>query len=794
MIKVPGTGPLNCEIAIVGEAPGVDEERCRMPFVGASGRMLNSMLNSHGISRNSVYITNVVKERPPSNNINVFLELKPNNIYRSEAYNMYEQELYKELTDCTANVIVAAGATALYALTRKTQITKYRGSILHSVPELNYRKVIPTLHPANVLYDYSQVHCINIDLGKVAKQAKFPEVILPKRNFILDPTFIEAIGRLTELYNYDTISFDIEVMHGEVSCIAFSCKDWTICIPFTKNRKINYPQQEEVTIWKNIKQLLETHRRVVGHNITFDFTFLFNRYGIIVSNPHDSMVAQAIAYPDLLKGLAFVCSAYTDEPYYKDDGKIWTKLAGGSESDFWLYNAKDAAVCLEAFDKIMLELIEQGNVDTYLRQIGIIKSLVYMHTVGMLVDVDKKKDLSQQATKQADKLEADIKDIMGVDINLSSPKQLMKYFYIDKGYKPYTNRKTKRFTVDEGALLGLHKKGVKEASLILEHRRILKAKSTYYDMVIDDDNRIRCSFDPVGTKNGRISSSETIFGTGGNMQNLTEEMKGVIIADAGYVLYSLDLSQAENRIVAYIAPEHTMISAFEAGEDIHSKTASMIFRKPIEEISREKGSTLLGGGKYSERDIGKRANHGLNYGESFVKFSELNDITAAEAKFIIASYLMAYPGITKYHTWVADRLRTERSLINLMGRRRVFLDKWDDDLLRKGYNFIPQSTVADVINQHGLIFLTNTEYDIVLLNQVHDSIVIEIARDYGPHYHAKALWALKKSLEQPLKVRDTEFVIPVDISTGPSMLAKQKLKADSLDILEDNLANSIIWG
>ena len=111
---------------------------------------------------------------------------------------------------------------------------------------------------------------------------------------------------------------------------------------------------------------------------------------------------------------------------------------------------------------------------------------------------------------------------------------------------------------------------------------------------------MRCAFNPVGTKSGRLSSSKTIFGTGTNLQNQPAEMKGYMMADDGFVLYNMDLSQAENRVVAYIAPEPSMIQAFENGTDIHSQTAGLIFRKPVDEISDEPGSCDIAGGRYSE--------------------------------------------------------------------------------------------------------------------------------------------------------------------------------------------------
>ena len=94
-------------------------------------------------------------------------------------------------------------------------------------------------------------------------------------------------------------------------------------------------------------------------------------------------------------------------------------------------------------------------------------------------------------------------------------------------------------------------------------------KSHFIDVTLDTDKRLRCSFNPVGTESGRLSSSETIFGTGTNMQNLPMEFRQYLIADDDCMLFNIDLSQAENRIVAYISPEPNMINAFETNIDLH---------------------------------------------------------------------------------------------------------------------------------------------------------------------------------------------------------------------------------
>ena len=353
--------------------------------------------------------------------------------------------------------------------------------------------------------------------------------------------------------------------------------------------------------------------------------------------------------------------------------------------------------------------------------------------------------------------------------NPNSVKQLKDYFYIHKGIKPYVSRTTGNPTTDEDALKRLLRKGHKEAELLLEIRGLTKLKSTYLDVTLDEDKRLRCAMNPVGTKSGRLSSSKTIFGTGTNMQNQPKEMKKFMLADDGYIMYSCDLSQAENRVVAYIAPERAMIEAFENEIDIHRQTAGLIFQKPISEISDESGSCHIGGGKFSERFWGKKANHGLNYDLGYRTFAYYYEIVEADSKFIVESYHNAYPGVRKYHRWVQEQLKQGRTLTNPFGRNRKFMNRWGHELFKEAYSWIPQSTVADKINRDGILFMYNNQQwfkDVDILNQVHDSIVFQIPINIGIKRHADILHRLKNSLESPIEWRVRSFSIPLDIEMG----------------------------
>lgn len=783
---IPGEGPLDAPICFIGEAPGADEDRMGRPFVGRAGRLFDDLLRRAGIARTACRITNVVKERPPNNDISIFINLEKKGNAGTPAFWEHVGLLKKELQQCTANVFVPLGNVPLFTLTGRKGITKWRGSILESTL-LPGKKVIPTIHPSAALREYLFEHYIVHDLRRIVEQAKFPEVRTPQRNLILKPSFLDTMAFLRYIKEKcKSVGFDIEVLNNNVSCISFATSPHEcICIPFLSKGDPYFDPDQEVEIWHAITGILEDPSITkIGHNVIFDATFLFQKFGIRTKPLHCTMIAQAILHPDFPKGLDFVTSTWTDEPYYKDDGKKYFK-SPDNDMSFWRYNALDSAVCLEAFPKQMYDLQRMDNVQTYMRQSALIEPLMYMQVRGIRVDVENMRRESEEAEKKIHALTEELKSICGFDINPNSPAQLKTYFYDVKGLPPYTNRKTGAVSTDVEALKRLSRKGIREARLVLDIRKLTKLRGTYYEVTLDKDNRLRGAMNPVGTKTGRLSSSKTIFDTGGNMQNQPPQMKRMMIADEGCLLIACDKSQAENRIVAYIAPEPSMIAAFEEGRDIHSQTAGLIFGKPFDQVSREEGSCPLGNGEDSERGWGKKANHSLNYDLSPRAFSLIFEMPEAEAKFIWERYHTVYPGIRQqYHRWVRESLSRDRTLINPFGRRRLFLDRWGDDLFKEAYAFIPQSTVADLINEWGLLYVYNNQEifrDIEILNQVHDSLELQVPIKCGFAYIANACISLQESLNQPIEWRSTSFVIPTDFKIGFNLEDMEKVKITTPD-------------
>lgn len=805
-IQVPGDGPMDCQICFIGEAPGRREAQTGKPFVGTAGELFDKLLNGNQIQRSRCRVTNVVKVQPENNDITPFLDLSKTHPEPSDSYLQYEDYLYDELTQCSANVIVPLGNISLYALTRKVPrvdkgITKWRGSILSAevrpsspvANRLNGRKVIPTIHPASVLRpgNYLQQHYISRDLQRIAEESKSPDIAYTERHLIVRPSFFEIMGFLSTIKtSCKIVAYDIEVRKGEVSCIAFAVSPTlVISIPFEYEKGDYMTISQEMEVWQAIGAILRDRSitKVIQYT-PYDVPFIMHKYGIPTCSVEDTYVAHRVLYSDLPAKLEFMTSTLTREPYYKDEGKEAFKGPVRDWDAYWRYNAKDAAMCMEILpiEKRMLE--RTGNLGTYNRQMSMFEPLLYAQMRGMKIGLDKLKEVNVNTKEQIDKLQAELDTLVGHPLNVNSAPEMRKYFYIELGYKPYISRKTGGPTTDSTALRRLSRKGCVQAAPARKLRELRKLYGTYLTVELDDDGRLRGNYNPAGAETGRFSCKQTVFGTGCNMQNQMKEIKRLLLPDPGYVLFIIDLSQAENRIVAYITPEPTMRECFELGTDVHRKTASLLFGIPLDEVSGEDGSSSLGRGDKSQRFWGKQANHALNYDLGYKKFALDHELTDQEGKRLVERYHQVYPAIRNtYHPFIKAQLQKDRTITNPYGRRRTFLDRWDDNLFRAAYSHFAQGTVADKTNEE---CLKPTYYDqdtfgpVELLNQEHDAIWFQIPLSVGWDRISVLLTAMKTNLEEPVPWRES-FVIPADVKMGPNIADVKVLTDLSPEALEE---------
>jgi uracil-DNA glycosylase family 4 len=784
---VPPEGPLECKICTVVEQPGRQEisRTPRRPLIGPAGHLYDQCLQAARLNRSEIYHTNVIKDLDlPLAKYITGPTRKGDSVHVTNLGQNYIDILKDELSKCTANVFLATGNVALFALTSRWGIMSWRGVPIESTL-LPGRKVIPIIHPASFTDEklfknpkaYLNKHLIVMDMRKAKNESEFADIIRIPRNILIKPAYYQVLEFLAQCKQKGlegvTIDYDIEISNMELSAISFAFSPTeAISIPFTAPGQDYWSPDQEADIMLLIKSILEDPQiRNRGQNIIFDSHFLLRKYGICTNNMDDTMVAQKICYPEYKVGLDFITSFWTDIPYYKADGKFWLKGIGTFEKG-WMYNGYDSIVCADAHPKQMAEITEKHNIEAYERQRKVIPPLTYMMERGIRVDTEGMKKEYDASGLLLDNLREELNREVGRDINPLSPDQLMHYFYVEKSLPPY--RTKGKVTTDEKALIRIARKGFKSAQIILQIRRLNKRRSTYLSLdKIDTDGRIRCAYNPVGTRYSRVSSGENIFGTGTNLQNWPHDLLRYLLADEGYLYCSFDESQFENRIVAYVGNILPMIEAFETGKDVHSLTGALISGKPYEQVREENKLDIkapIGDGTHTWRFWGKKCNHALNYDEGYKKFSLDLEIEERDGKVLHYSYHRAYPGVrNSYHAGVKAQLAKDRTLTNLLGRRVTFLGQWGDKLFKEAYSCIPQGTCGDVINERGVnhIYYDQDYYQpIELLNQVHDSVGFQVPLTLPLKQIAAMLIRIKKNLEQPLRWKDREFIIPADLTIG----------------------------
>ena len=820
------SGRPDSRFAFFGEQPGKIEIEKGRVFSGPAGDELDRCLDLAHIPRSLCYLSNIIKDfdAPPDEYIQLY---QGNKLLREpsihEKGKFYLELLRREVAELSTDVIGAFGGIALFALTGRTGITNYRGSILPCIiggVEIPNKRVVASFHPATVIPPKNQFlnrRLIVHDMERLLTIADGLYVPTDRQVYIR-PSFPQTLDFLAYCKDQglkgERVSYDIEVfmdrLYKQVSCISFAVGHEAMSIPFADHKGDILTIGDEMLIWEKIGEILESSQiRKCGQNLTFDAHFLLRTYGICMTNADDTMIAQKTIMPDYPVGLDFLTSWWTDHVYYKQDGKDFFAY-GGQYEKFWHYNALDSIMCSEIFPKQEEVIFQQENQSAYERQRKMIEPCCYMMERGLLTDVEAMDIKAREIADQIEKTQRNITDFVGWELNPNSGKDLLRYFKDEQKTKPYLARRPSGIyspTFDDIAMKRLARKGHREIStMILEKRRLVKQLSNYLDVrKVDSDKRSRCQYKPSGTRYSRLASAENIFGSGGNQQNIPAELQEFLIPDPGYAYGAFDLDQAENRIVAYVGEILNMIDVFESGQDVHAKTAMYIvtvFFKGIDlENYNVRSLAPMGDGTHSWRDWGKKANHGFNYDWGSDAFALKNEIPNAEGSKIYEAYHTLYPGVKRgFHAHVRRCLRINRQLTNLMGRKTVFLDRLDSNTFKEAFSCIPQGTVGDIINERGIEYIYYNQdlfESIELLRQVHDEIGFQNPLSIGWRVWARQLNMIKSKLETPLVTHyGREFVIPASFTLGKCLNKRVGFDIESSiwPEREDNLAKLLELG
>jgi uracil-DNA glycosylase len=787
-VTVRSSGPTNARIAIVGEAPDSEEEAQGKPFVGSSGYLLDQMLSGAGIARSECFVTNVCRECPPNNDISAWISDRKTPPAKDWLYHAGKwaspvvaqgrAELALELEAIKPNIIIALGNTPMWCLTGRTGIMNWRGSQLRTAASV---QCIPTIHPADVLREWKFRQIVVHDLRRAARfrHTQWQE---PKYEFQIRPTrqnvesVLSHLNARLESGERIRIAFDLETRAGHIACAGIA---WTttagLCIPFMCVEQATgyWSESEEAAIIRSLARVL-THPNVevVGQNILYDCQYTWRHWGFVPRVAQDTMISQHALFSDLPKSLAFLASMYSDYyVYWKDEGKEFYSgsgdIAPSAQDVLWRYNCLDCVYTLEV-GEVLERTVEQMNMtDVHRFQQAMLWPVLKAMQLGIKVDLAQRAKLVMEVQEAIEYRERFLADVLGHPLNPDSPKQMQALFFGDLKLPVQMTRAVKgkpgHATLNDDALQKLAQKEPLVRPLIAaigDIRTLRKFLSNFLTRPLDADGRWRCSFNIGGSASGksapktyRLSSSESAFGTGANLQNIPSEksksigkaaarggigdpyqfpnIRSIFVPSPGYDIIELDLQRADLFVVCWEADDALLKRAMLTGADIHLLNAYILADKtppPMEELveSHPAYPTHRAPMKLA-REFAKVFCHGTNYGGGAKTMAANTGNSIADVERAQRIWFKHHPGILSWHTRVKAQIAGRRYVQNRFGYRWQIFDRIES-VVPEAIAWIPQSTVSIVINKIWLNVFTHLPWCNVLA-QVHDSLLIECPRE-----------------------------------------------------------------
>ena len=504
--------------------------------------------------------------------------------------------------------------------------------------------------------------------------------------------------RTKEFLSLDTETTSTSPIDAELVGLSFAVKEFeAFYVPIPAKR------EEALRIVNIFKEVYEDPKILkIGQNLKYDLEVLAN-YGIeLKGKMWDTMIAHYLIQPELHHNMDYMAEIYLNyQTIHIDEligpkGKNQKSMRELSPTDVYEYAAEDADITLRLKNKLEPELkkFECENL-FYNIEMPLMPVLAEMEMNGVCIDTDSLKETSKVLTDRMNEIEGRIYELAGGQFNIASPKQVGEILFdklkiVEKAKKT----KTGQYVTSEEVLQQLKNKHEIVAD-ILEHRGLKKLIGTYIDalpkLINPRTGHIHTSFNQTITATGRLSSSDP------NLQNIPirgedgKEIRKAFIPEPGCLFFSADYSQIELRVMAHLSKDEAMVEVFREGKDLHAATAANIYKKPIEEVTRD------------ERTKSKRANFGIIYGITVFGLAERLDIPRDEAKMLIDGYFQTFPQVHDYMEMSKEIARKQGYVTTLFGRRRYLPDINSHNATVRGFaernaiNAPIQGTAADII-------------------------------------------------------------------------------------------------
>jgi len=573
------------------------------------------------------------------------------------------------------------------------------------------------------------------------------------------------------LFAFDTETTSIDAMRARIVGVSFAVAPGEGAYVPLAHDYLDAPQQlNREDVLEALRPLLEDpDQEKVGQNLKYDCTVL-SHHGISLAGMRfdtmlESYVLDSTGSRHDMDTLALKYLGHKTISYEEVAGKGKGQLSFNEVplEQAGPYAAEDAEVTLR-LHQVLFERLrqEQGQRELFERiEMPLVPVLSKIERTGVRVDGDMLAAQSAELAERISELEAKAYEEAGAAFNIASPKQIQEILFERLELPVLAKTPKGQPSTAESVLVELAEQH-ELPRLILEHRGLSKLRSTYTEklpaLVNPDTGRVHTSYHQAAVATGRLSSSDP------NLQNIPvrtaegRRIREAFVPAPGMRLIAADYSQIELRIMAHLSADEGLLSAFEKEEDVHRATAAEVFGTPVEEVSSD------------QRRSAKAINFGLIYGMSAFGLARQLGIERGQAQEYIDLYFERYPGVRTFMDTIRARVREQRFVETVFGRRLFLADITSSNHARRqgaeraAINAPMQGTAADLIKLAMLSvdgWLCEDNSGAYIIMQVHDELVLEVPESDTARV-AGAVAELMTSV--------AELAVPlkVDVGSGPN--------------------------
>lgn len=663
-------------LAIVGEAPGVQEAYAGKPFIGPSGQLLQRVLDYHGLDRRSAVVTNATLCRP-----------RDNATPPAAAVAACRNRLLDDLKD--VDQVLALGNTAAKSILSTTQgITSLRKG---PPKDWNGKKVVATFHPAACLRSGDYYPSLVNDTGKLVREQ--PEWTPP--SFVVVDDEERALEAIEQLYNLtDRLVVDIECgIDKDVSFDHPNNYDMLcVGVQYAKKKAVIFGENSLTEkVWEAMKKLFNA-KKLIAQNGKFDFEGLYRYLGQL-RLWFDTMLAHyCLDERPGNHGLKYLAVELLGAPEY--DRELGQYLGPGKNygdiprAVLYRYNAYDVDCTWDLceFFEGELERTGQRKLHDFLVQAS--NELMFLELNGIKFDLKHNDALSISYIEMLGKMEEVLDGMVAKDydkkggINPRSPKQLQAFFVDNRVFLKNTAADTLEQLLErldpKSGIAGFVRQ-------LLNHRREAKRYGTYVSGLRKRvyRGRVFTTYLLHGTTSGRLASRNP------NLQNIVRDdniKRQFTVGRSGFVLAQFDYKQAEGRVMTTLAQDEYLRSIFiDPNRDLFTELGLKLYEKD--------------GLTEDERVRVKAYFYGLGYGRDPYSIAMEYGWSVREAERDVAAFKRLIPGIVDWQYSVQRQVLSGRDLITTFGRHRRFpliTRENRKDVLNEALSFLPQSTASDI--------------------------------------------------------------------------------------------------